>query len=89
LTTYNPVYKRIDNYVRSKLSLDYLLNESNEFERIKAFLFDSNELYVLENINRLKCKVFNSKDKEAFETEKFKRCYLEVQKNKKLFTAIG
>jgi hypothetical protein len=65
------------------------LNESSEFERVKAFLFDSNELFVLENLNRYKCKVFNSKDINAFNEEKFKQCYLQVQNSVNFLNAIG
>jgi hypothetical protein len=89
LSRYDKVYRKIDEYVRNKLSLDYFLNESSEFERVKAFLFDSNELFVLENLNRYKCKVFNSKDINAFNEEKFKQCYLQVQNSVNFLNAIG
>lgn len=41
--SYKRVYNKIDEYVKTKLSLDNIIKESNEFDRIKKYLFNSHE----------------------------------------------
>jgi hypothetical protein len=85
---YKDVYAKIDNYVRLKLSLDNLLKESDEFEKLKMYIFNSQELYVFENIDRFKSRILSSPGAEPFDNERFKKAFQQASANQKLLDVI-
>jgi hypothetical protein len=85
---YNDVYKKIDSYLRSKLSLDNILKESNEFKKLKMYLLSSEELYVLENIDRFRKSIVNDNLSETFDFQKFKSSHQQAQSNIRFIKAI-
>jgi hypothetical protein len=82
-------FEKIEEYIRTKLSLDYMLRESDEFDRVKMYLFNTNELYVFDNIDRVKSRVLNHHLKDhLFDMERFKHSYQQILNNQKLFDIL-
>jgi hypothetical protein len=86
---YKDLYRKIENHVRTKLSLDNLLKESDEFERLKMYLFDSNELYVFNNYDRTKNGILNNQKEFDFNGELYKYAFQQMNGNKKLVDVIS
>jgi hypothetical protein len=86
---YKDIFHKIEEYVKHKLSLDNILRESDEFERVKRYLFNSHELYVFENLDRMTCRILNCKLDERFDYEKFKTCLQHIGTNPKFIDMIG
>jgi hypothetical protein len=82
------VFGKVENYIRTKLSLDYMLRESDEFDRVKAMLLNPQELYVFENMDRVKSRILNNNINEQFEMEKFRQAYQQALTNQKIMSVI-
>jgi hypothetical protein len=76
------LYDKIDAYVRHKLSLDYILKESDEFDRLKMYMFNKDEVYVFDNIDRFRSSILNGQIDDKFESEKFKKAYQTISNQK-------
>jgi hypothetical protein len=85
---YNDTFQKIEEYQRVKLSLDNILRDSEEFDRVKRYLFNSHELYVFENMDRISSRIFNANLKEHFDYEKFKISYQQTITNSKFIEII-
>jgi hypothetical protein len=88
-TRFKDIFQKIEQYIRVKLSLDNLLRESEEFDRVKRYLFSSHELYVFENMDRVNSRILHHNLKENFEYEKFKISHQQVATNPKFMEIIG
>jgi hypothetical protein len=55
---------------------------------MKQYIFNNNELYVIDNIDRLKCKMLNYKYNNTFDKCKFKECYKQSLSNFKFMKTI-
>lgn len=86
---YNELYKSINDYVETKLSLDYILKELEGLERMKAYLFNNDELYVLDNIDRFRNNMLDYKTKDEFEIRKFRRAYRTITENTKFNSILS
>jgi hypothetical protein len=78
------VYNKIDVYIKKKLSHESLLKSSEEFERLKAYLYNEQELYVFNNIHRFSNIMLEKKEEEVFDLKRFKGCYNNISQNTKL-----
>jgi hypothetical protein len=78
------LFKKIQNYLKVKLSVDNLVRESDEFDLLKKYLFNESELYVFENIEKYKSRILSYEKKKRFEIEHFNKAYTDIQGNKKL-----
>jgi hypothetical protein len=85
---YNELFKKIESYVHSKLSVDFFMKESEEFEKLKLYMFNSQELYVFNNIDKLKSRILTSTPEDGFDYQRFKQVYLNVLSNNKLIDVI-
>jgi hypothetical protein len=86
---YKYTFHKIEECIKQKLSLDNILRESDEFDRVKRYLFNSHELYVFENLDRVSCRILNCKLDEHFDNEKFKLCLQQAGTNPKFIDIIG
>jgi hypothetical protein len=86
---YKETFLKIEEYIRLKLSLDNILKDSEEFDRVKKYLFNSHELYVFENLDRVSSRIFNMNLKEQFDFDKFKLSYQQTLANSKFLEIIG
>jgi hypothetical protein len=86
---YKHLYAKIDTYVKQKLSLDNLLKESDEFEKLKKYTFSPSELYLFENIDRFKTGILSPAVDQPFDHDKFKKAFLEALTNQKLQELIS
>jgi hypothetical protein len=82
------LFSKIEEYIETKLSLGNILRESDEFEKVKMFLFNPNELYVLRNIDRVKSRILSGKPEDDYNTEKFKQAYNHLISNHKFMESI-
>jgi hypothetical protein len=85
---YNDIYKKVDFYVRNQLSLNHILKELDDFECMKKFVYTSQELYVLENYDKLKNRMLNYRKQDCFELEKFKSSYQQLTPNLKFMNCL-
>jgi hypothetical protein len=86
---YNNIYKKISSYMSSKLGIENFLRESDEFERLKRYVFNKQELYVFENMDRFKSRVLNKESlTESFDYDDFKKAYMQTLTNQKLLDVI-
>jgi hypothetical protein len=83
------IFQKIREYIKAKLSLDNILKESDEFDRVKRYLFNSYELYVFENLDRVNSRIVNHNLEEQFDCEKFRHSYQQVLTNPKFMQIIG
>jgi hypothetical protein len=88
LNSKDDIYRKIDNYVRNKLSLENIIKGFDQFERVKKYVFSKDELYVLSNIDNVNCKLSNEELNERFDIYKFKHSYLKVQVNHRFMSVI-
>jgi hypothetical protein len=80
----NEVYKRINYYLKAKLSLDNIVKDLDDLDKLKMYIFNNPELYLLENMDRFKSTFLSFKQREPFDAEKFKHSYKDVVSNQKL-----
>jgi hypothetical protein len=85
---YKDIFQKISEYIKTKLSLDNILRESDEFDRVKKYLFNSYELYVFENIDKVNHRIPNIGLKEQFDYEKFKQYHQQILENQKFMEII-
>jgi hypothetical protein len=88
LTNRYDLYKKVDLYIRNNLSLNYILQQLDDLEVMKRYVFSTQELYVLDNYDKLKNRMLYLRDKESFEPEKFKSSYQQVHMNQKLISLL-
>jgi hypothetical protein len=86
---YNDIYKKINSYMSSKLGIENFLRESDEFERLKKYVFNKQELYVFENMDRFKSRVLSKESfTDGFDYDDFKKAYMQTLTNQKLLDVI-
>jgi hypothetical protein len=68
----------------NKLSLDNIVKDLDELDRVKMYLFNNPELYILENMDRFKSTFLSFKERDIFDIDKFKLSYKQVMSNHKL-----
>jgi lysyl-tRNA synthetase class I len=83
------IFQKIKDYIKAKLSLDNILKESDEFDRVKRYLFNSHELYVFENMDRVNSRILNrTLEEQQFDCETFRHSYQQLT-NPKFIEIIG
>jgi hypothetical protein len=88
LKTYNKQYNQIDSYLRTKLSLDNLMKVCEEIDILKTYVFNKDELYVVENLDKIRCRMLSYSPDENFDYSKYKGSYKRVLSNIKFQKAI-
>jgi hypothetical protein len=86
---YKDTFQKIEEHIRVKLSLDNILRDSEEFDRVKRYLFNSHELYVFENMYRVSDRILKVNLKEHFDYDKFKLSYQQSITNLKFLEVVG
>jgi hypothetical protein len=85
---YEEIYKKVDYYIRNRLSLDFILKQFDDLDKTKSYVFSSNELFIIENYDRVTNRILNYKVKEKFDIERFKNVYQEVSRNAKFMDIL-
>ena len=83
----NANIKHIDEYIRTKLSLENLLKNVEDVERLKICLLDEDEFYFFNLLDRFVAKKILKI--EEYKPEKFKLCYEKIKSsNSKLIRIL-
>jgi hypothetical protein len=81
-------YRKIEAYLRSKLSCDYLLKQNDDLDRLKFYLFSKEECYFFNHMDKFKnpilCEKYSYND---FDSNMFRTYYYIALKNDK-FTRL-
>jgi hypothetical protein len=65
-----------------------MLKSSDEFDRLKRYTFNNDELYVFENYDKIQNIILEQKTGDHFDLEKMKKCYQKIIANENLVKAL-
>jgi hypothetical protein len=88
LTKHSRVFKKVDTYVRKRLSLDHFIKLSEEFDRVKSYLLNDEELYVFNNIYKFRNVILEKDSEESFDPGRFKLYSQKLNTNSKLLKLV-